>query len=258
MFVDDPKDAKADPSPADTKQDADDESLDQKDDEKEPDGPLHKSDRWKEVYGKYKEYKGLGDPTDLQAKLARLEYYDDLVSKYEDDRTPKEPKTTEQKEAEEQLATARAALQKVAPEVDAIKPLANSMKAYFESVESGAEERTLELMEEAGMPTETKDIAAMVGILQPIIKEDRKLHLLYFRNPEKAVERAFERFSEQFTKGADRKRAAATQRDKERLSKLPKTPRSGGSSPAAERTGEPTNLKEAHERAKEFFKQFTG
>jgi len=255
----DPKDVLADSSSADTKtQDADDVSLDQKDDEKEPDGPLHKSVRWKEVYGKYKEYKDLGDPSDVSAKLARLEYYDSLVANLDDERPKSEPKTDEQKVAEKELADARAALKQVAPEFEAIKPMAANMRSYYESLESGAEDETERLMDEAGMPTTPSDKKAMAEILQSFIKEDRKKHLLYLRNPEKAVEWAFERFTKDFVAGRTRKDAASAQRDKEKLSKLPKPLASAGSIPSEGKSKAPTNLKEADIAAKEFLKQYTG
>lgn len=258
MF-DDPKDVKADSSPDDVKkQDADDESLDDQDPDKEPDGPLHKSKRWKEVYGAYKEYKGLGDPSDLSAKLARLEYYDSLVANLDDERSKDEPKSDEQKVAEKELKEARAALKKVAPEFEAIKPMANSLRSYYESLESGAEEETVRLMEEHGMPITPSDQKAMAEILQSFIKEDRKKHLLYLRNPEKAVEWAFSRFLKDFAAGSKRKDAASVQRDKEKLAALPKVPGSGGSAPASDKQAEPKNLQEAGARAKEFLKQWSG
>jgi len=258
MLIDDPKDAPAASSPADTKtQDVDDGALDAEGNEVAPDGPLHKSERWKQVLAKSKQLDELGDPLDVRARLARLDYYDSLVANMNEDRTSSEPKTKEQKDAEAELADAYKALLKVAPEVQDIQAMRQEMRLFWEGIIDAAEDATVDAMKDAGMPTEAKDVKAMSEVLQSIIKEDRKLHLRFRRDPEGAVKKAFDRFSTTFSAGK-RSTAASTQRDKQKLTTLPKPVGSSGSAPGGDKFKPPANLKEADAAAKEFFKQYTG
>lgn len=256
MPLDDVKGAPAESPPADPKQDADDDSLDPEDPDKVPDGPLHKSDRWKERNEKAKIVDEHGGSEALRTKLAEYAYWKSLVERQDEERPPEEPKTAEEKASAKELADAYKALLTVAPEVASITAMQKEMRTFWEGIIDAAEETTVGVMEDAGMPTEAKDVKAMSEVLQSIIKEDRKLHLRFRRDPEGAVKRAFERFSQTFS-GGKRKDAASTQRDKEKLTTLPKLVKPGGAAPDKKQEP-PKTLKEADIRAKEFLAQYTG
>lgn len=224
--------------------------------DKAPEGELHKSDRWKEVYGENKQYKELGAVDDLRAKLQRLDYYDQLAADASADagrEADVEPPTEDEAKAAKQAKAIRKELEKVAPELANISSHDKVFNLYFASVEAGAAWETERLMKEAGLPSGERDLVEMSGVLADVIGRDKKLYLTYVRNPETAVNEAWKRVMTKF--GGTRAAAAAIQKDKEKLKGLPATHKGGGASgEGAKAPTEPKTLDEAHARVRERLK----
>ena len=229
--------------------------------EKTPEGDLHKSERWKQVYGGLQEYKGLGAVDELRAKLRRLDYYDQLAAEASADAGAVEPEpealTAEERKAADATKKIRKELEQIAPELAAVSAHDQVFKVFFSAIEAGAMYETERLMEESGLPTADSDKMEMSGMLADVIGRDRKLYFTYIRNPEKAVQLAWDRTVAKFG-NPKRAAAAATQKDKEKLTGLPKAHKGGGASgEGAKAPAEPKTIEEAFQRSKERIKSMS-
>ena len=219
--------------------------------------PLHLHPRGKELVAeknKYKDsvaqYERLGAPTDIAQKMARLEILEEMVAA--DDA---KPGTVEQEKEAAQAAWARKQLDRLLPELKAmkgmseqVKYLSNLIEMHKQAVEEEAWDATQELADQTVL--EPDELAQkLIGI----IKEDKKLLRMYNSGKsEKAVQKAFEDLPAKYLRKDAKSieaRAKELKDSKETSGKLPKTHTPGRTEGGPE-PKKPTTWAEAEERMK--------
>ena len=111
-------------------------------------------------------------------------------------------------------------------------------------------------MEDAGQEVTRESHAALAGVLDSIISNDRRLYLAYVTSPEKAVKLAYEKFAAPLQVDSERKQKASLLKGKEGMKKLPKTVRQAGDgAPSPKQTKEPADVREAEKLFEEQLKQ---
>lgn len=217
--------------------------------------PWNKDPRFKDFIGKrklLKEYEGLGSPGEIAGYVQQLE---SRVSAMENERKPKEPKTTEQQEHEANLAKARKQLREIDPDLESLGSLKASVEAQNRSLEVRALDETAKVMKDAGLSAGKGEITGMTNILAEIIGSDEVLLAEYMGNPREAVRLAWKKLGAiAKSAGVDRSEVAAAQREKEKQTKLPKPQSASGSTgiPKVETTSR--GLKKIGEQAKAYLK----
>ena len=252
-----PADDKADSSTAvDGKEDLEASGTTKPDDEETVENvPWNKDARFKEFIGKrklLKEYEGLGTPEEISGYVQQLET---RLEKLEEDRRPKEPKTTEQKATEEDLAKARKQLREIDPDLAEIGALRDHRAAQNRSLEVRALDETAIVMKSAGLSVSKADVTGMTNILADIIGGDEVLTAEYIGNPREAVRLAWKKLGTiAKAAGVSREDTAAIQREKEKQSKLPKPHGSAGGTGSEKAEGKVKGLADAYARSKAYLR----
>ena len=253
-----PADDKADSSTAvEGKEDLEAKGTDKPDDEDavETNVPWNKDARFKEFIGKrklLKEYEGLGTPEEISGYVQQLE---SQLEQLKGDRTPKEPKSAEEKATEADLAKARKQLREIDPDLAKIEALAAQGEALNRSLEVRALDETSNVMKTAGLSTGKKDVAGMTNILADIIGGDEVLLAEYLGNPREAVRLAWKKLGTiAKAAGVSREDTAAIQREKEKQTKLPKPHGSTGGTGSEKAEGKVKGLADAFARSKAYLK----
>lgn len=206
--------------------------------------PYHKDPAWQRILAQRNEarakaasYDALGATPEQISDLGQeLLYYRDLVarakaSQSEDSR----PATPEEKDEEAQLKAARAALKRVAPELDeianlkqALKIIGGQVESHYRGLESQADDALTALMKEAGLPTSSADVRRNANAMVEEIKSDPKLYQKYLRDPEGAVKKAWSIYVERAEKLTSRRQKADLQTTGATLRTLPRAQGGGG------------------------------
>ena len=232
------------------------EEADEEAPPKKGDGPPEGSKRWNKVYAGYKqaqEYGQLGSPQEIADKLTRLESIEAKIDRLDD---KGKGDTKESDELKKQHADIRKKMWEVQPNLAKLDSAVNAQDLYAESLRGRAADAVVEQMEENGQEVTRESHAALAGVLDSIIQNDKRLYLTYVTSPEKAVKLAYDKFAAPLQVDSERKQKASLLKGKEGMKKLPKTVRSSGDgSPAAKAKEEPQDIRAAEKLFEEQFKQ---
>ncbi len=263
MFVDDtdPETSESSTEEAvEEEPDVEDEPVEEPDEEpaaKKGEGPPEGSKRWNKVYAGYKQaqqYGELGTPQEIANELHRLRSIEATVAKLDD---KGKGDTKESDELKKQHAEIRSKMHDVIPGLKKLDSISDAQDLYTESLRARAADAVVEQMEEAGQEVSRESHAALAGVLDSIISNDRRLYLTYVTSPERAVKLAYEKFAAPLQVDAERKQKASLLKGKEGLKKLPKTQRqtSGDGSPSVKKAEEPKDIRAAEQLFAEQLKQ---
>lgn len=203
--------------------------------------PFNEHPRWKAVHGELKTYKELGATPEQIRQLGReVQFYRDLDARQKQQQQNK-PQSEEDKSEGESIKAARAALMKVAPELGDVGPLKQILtmlgqqaQQHREGVDEMAHSALSALMAQSGLPTDEKKVTDMARRMIPIIQNDEALLQLYFRDPNKAVQKAWDDFTKDIDIIASRRTNARLAQKGLSLSLLPRAQQgAGGFTPKA-------------------------
>jgi len=259
MFADDTDPEVSESSTEETEEqepDVEEEAAEEEAPVKKGDGPPEGSKRWNKVYAGYKkgqQYEHLGSPEEIEDELLRLRAEAKATAKLED----KGKETKESDELKTQRAEIRKKMREVEPGLEKLESAIASQDLYAESLRARAADAVVEQMEEAGQEVTRESHAALAGVLDSIISNDKRLYLTYVTSPEKAVKLAYEKFAAPLQADSERKQKASLLKGKENLKKLPKThaASSGTGASGAKQAKEPADVREAEKLFEEQLKQ---
>lgn len=203
------------------------------------------------------QFKALGlspqDIADLRDQAGKIKDYEARIQQLEASREEGDPKTDEQKHLETVMKKARAEFFRLFPEMQTLldhqKQQSEERTAFRENLNAIADRTTEELLKEEGLTVTRENVDRWGRRLLPYIQDDPKLRAKFFGgDPASAVKDAWEAMHAEIGQNADRKAKAKLQREKEKLTAVPRphTGPGGGGTPA---TGAPKTVREGVERA---------
>lgn len=199
--------------------------------------PYHKDPRWQKIHGELKSYKALGVTPEQILELGReVQHYRELnASHKEEQRKESRQPTEEELETEMALKSARADLEKVAPELKDIErlkkivtTLEDQAKQVREDIDAQAISALATIMTQAGLAADDHKVASMAKRVAPIIQDSPQLTKLYYRDPVAAVTQAWDIFTKDLELIASRRKGAKLEQKGASLSTLPKGQQGGG------------------------------
>lgn len=255
MSADEEKDL--DPSTEDPEEDPseDPEEDPAKDPEEDDDPPKKKgehhppegSKRWNKMYAKGKvadKYMRLGPPDQVEQRLQRLE---SIEAKLAEKQAAGEGSDKESQDLKEKRAKVRKQMREYEPLLEELEGVVHHNKQVRESLKARAADAVIETMEEAGFEVDDDSFITMAGVLEEIMKNDPRIQVIWYTNPEKAVKAAYKHYAEPFQADTERKRKAKLLKSGEKLDKLPKPHKAGGAPPGKKQEKEPQTVAEGLE-----------
>lgn len=176
-------------------------------------------------------YEQLGSPEEiatLKEKVGQIDTLNARIMELEHKREPGEAKTDEQKNLESFRAKAKAEIRDIDDGI--VKgEQAHSRAEYTDSArERIALRATVAILKEHGMSASDDEVNEWGTLIAATIQNNEELSDTFLLNPKDAVRTAFERRVERFAALAQRKTDAQKQKDKEKITALPKSHGGGG------------------------------